>query len=243
LRPAPPEREEIASSPLLLAQASPAPLATRKPAAKVPSVPPPEVLLMLMRTTLVALNQANFTGNYTVLHGLASPALQARNSPAQLGIAFTELRNLNLDLSPVLVLSPELSETPTISPEGVLRLAGHFPTRPLEVRFLMQFAPVDGRWRIDGLSVSAARVDETAKKPAVTKSDKPPGDKKADDTKAAAPAPDAKSAKTSDDKKTAAPPAEATKEAPPAGTKKPETASGPKKSDAPPADTKTWTPD
>ena len=41
---------------------------------------------MLIRTTLLALNQAVQTGNFTVLRDLGSPDLQSANSPAQLGI-------------------------------------------------------------------------------------------------------------------------------------------------------------
>jgi hypothetical protein len=170
---------------LRLAQGSPPPLSDRKPAKpKVLPVPPPEVILMLLRTTLVALNQANFTGNYTVLHGLASPALQAKHSAADLGAVFTELRKLNTDLSPVLVKSPELTEAPVMTPEGALRLVGYFPTRPLETKFVMQFVPVDNRWRLDGLSVTTARAPEPAAaatddpaKNAEAKKDAPAGNK------------------------------------------------------------------
>jgi hypothetical protein len=128
--------------------------------AKTIQVPPPEVLLMLVRTTLVALNQANFTGNYTVLHGLGSPQLQAKNSPADLGNAFAGLRGQNIDLSPVLVLTPQLTEKAGFTREGALRLVGFFPSKPLQIQFVMNFLPVTDRWRIDGLSVSA--VQQTA---------------------------------------------------------------------------------
>ena len=99
-------------------------------------MPPPDVLLMLVRTTLVALNQANFTGNYSVLHDLGTPQLQAAHSQAQLGIAFTNLREQKLDLSRVLLLSPELTEPPSITSDGTLRLAGVFPTRPVQISFV-----------------------------------------------------------------------------------------------------------
>ena len=118
------------------------------------SVPPPDVLLMLVRSTLVALNQANFTGNYSVLHDLGTPHLQATHSPAQLGIAFTNLREQKLDLSRVLLLSPDLTEPPTIAGDGTLRLAGVFPTRPVQITFVMTFRPIAGIWCIEGLSVS-----------------------------------------------------------------------------------------
>jgi hypothetical protein len=122
------------------------------------AIPAPPVLLLLVRTTLVALNQANFTGNYTVLHALATPALQAKVSPVQLGIAFTELREKHLDLSPVLLISPQLTEAPELAPDGALRLAGVFKTAPEQISFATIFRPVGGVWRIEALSVQAVAV-------------------------------------------------------------------------------------
>jgi hypothetical protein len=118
-------------------------------------VPPPDVLLMLVRSTMAALNQANFTGNYSVLHDLGTPQLQAANSQAQLAIAFTKLREQHLDLSRALVLSPDLTELPTVASDGTLRLAGIYRTNPVQISFAMVFRPVDGIWRIEGLSVTA----------------------------------------------------------------------------------------
>lgn len=135
--------------------------AARNPAAQQAiQVPPPEVLLILVRTTLAALNQANFTGNYTVLHGLGSPQLQAKNSAADLGNAFASLRSQGIDMSPVLVSTPQLTENAGFTPEGALRLAGFFPTTPLQIQFVMNFLPVNGRWRIDSLSVAAVPVQQ-----------------------------------------------------------------------------------
>lgn len=140
---------------------APAKTAASQPAQTV-SVPPPEVLLMLVRTTLVALNQANFTGNYTVLHGLGSPQLQAKNTGADLGNAFAGLRAQAIDLSPVLVLTPQLSEKAGFTGEGALRLVGFFPSKPLQIQFVMNFLPVNNHWRIDGLSVSAVPAPQAA---------------------------------------------------------------------------------
>jgi hypothetical protein len=136
--------------------AEPASTRGREQAASMsPAVPTPAVLLMLIRTTLVALNQANFTGNYTVLHGLGTPQLQAMSSPADLGIAFQNLRAQRLDLSPVLVVTPELSAPPLITQDGALRLTGMFRTQPVQITFVAVFRPVAGIWRVEGLSVNS----------------------------------------------------------------------------------------
>ena len=157
-----PAQAEQPSSPKAAAPApasSPNQPATASPALAVPA---PEVLLVLIRTTLVALNQAVYTGNFTVLRDLGSPAFQAANSPAQLGVIFAGLRNRNIDLSPVVVVTPELSEPPLITPEHVLRLVGFFPTKPLQVQFQMLFQPVNGQWRLFGMAVDAVAAPVAA---------------------------------------------------------------------------------
>ena len=151
-----------ASSPNQPATTSPTPAPppaspANQPAAAspTPAVPPPEVLLVLIRTTLVALNQAVYTGNFTVLRDLGSPAFQAANSPAQLGVIFASLRNRNIDLSPVVAVTPEVSEPPQITQDQMLRLVGYFPTKPLQVQFQLLFQPVNGQWRLFGMAVDA----------------------------------------------------------------------------------------
>ena len=155
-QPASPPEKPATTSPTPAAprsqSAPPNQLATSSPAL---AVPPPEVLLVLIRTTLVALNQAVYTGNFTVLRDLGSPAFQAANSPAQLGQIFASLRNKNIDLSPVVVVTPEVSEPPEIIQDQMLRLVGFFPTKPLQVQFQLLFQPVNGQWRLFGMAVDA----------------------------------------------------------------------------------------
>ncbi len=153
------------------APAAPPPASSpNQPATASPTlaVPQPEVLLVLIRTTLVALNQAVQTGNFTVLRDLGSPDLQAANSPAQLGVIFASLRNRNIDLSPVVVVTPEVSEPPQITQDQMLRLVGYFPTTPLQIQFEMLFQPVNGQWRLFGMAVN------TAVPPATTAQETPP---------------------------------------------------------------------
>ena len=57
------------------------------------TMPAPEVQVMMVRAALTALNQANFTENYSVLRGMTTPALQTRMSAEQLGKAFADLAN------------------------------------------------------------------------------------------------------------------------------------------------------
>jgi hypothetical protein len=113
-------------------------------------------VLMLIRSTLLALDHANKTGNYTVLRDLGAPGFQV-NTAAKLAEIFAKQRGDKLDLSGVAVIDPQLSLLPQIEPNGLLHMAGFFPSVPSQVNFELLFAPVDGQWRVFGVSLSVGQ--------------------------------------------------------------------------------------
>ena len=130
-------------------------------------------VLILIRSTLLALDQANKTGNYTVLRDIGAPGFQ-NNSAARLGEIFAKLRNDNLDLSGVVVLDPQLSLLPQIEANGLMHMAGFFPSVPTQVNFDLAFAPVNGQWRLFGISVSIGQIAPAAPAPPVAPTPEPP---------------------------------------------------------------------
>jgi hypothetical protein len=118
-----------------------------------PAIPSPELLLLIVRTTIIGIDQANKTGNYAVLRKLGGPGLQAM-TPEQLAQTFAPLRSLKIDLAPAAIVTPELTEQPAISQEGLLNLSGFFPTQPLQIQFRFVYEAVSGSWKPYGLSVS-----------------------------------------------------------------------------------------
>ncbi|CCJ06422.1 hypothetical protein [Methylocystis sp. SC2] len=110
-------------------------------------------VLILVRSTLLALDQANKTGNYTVLRDLGAPGFQT-NTAARLAEIFAYQRTQNLDLSGVAVLEPQLSMLPQIESTGMMHMAGFFPSVPTQIRFELLYAPVQSQWKLFGLSVS-----------------------------------------------------------------------------------------
>jgi hypothetical protein len=125
------------------------------------SMPTDDKLIMLINSSLIALNQANATGNYTVLRQMAAPGFQQANSPERLSKAFTELRSRNLDLTPILLFQPKLYRRPVINDRGMLRVTGFFPTSPERVNFDLIFQPVQGKWRLYGIAANTQRVQPT----------------------------------------------------------------------------------
>ena len=161
-----------------------------EPAADTRALPDPYKLNMMIRSSIIALNQANMTGNYTVLQDLAAPAFRATNDSARLAQIFAPLRQRNLDLSPILFFTPKLSRDPHFTPQGVLRLTGFFPTAPERVNFDLYFQSVEDEWRIFGIGVTTSPADVTAaaepQAPNAGKRDGAASDKQADAAKPAA---------------------------------------------------------
>jgi len=110
---------------------------------------------------LLALDQANKTGNYTVLRDLGSPEFQV-NTASRLAEIFAQQRHDNIDLSGVAVIEPQLSLLPQIEANGMMHMAGFFPSVPTQVNFELVYAPVGGRWRLFGISVSFGQPSPAA---------------------------------------------------------------------------------
>ena len=142
-----------------------------KPPAPKPAPIDRNGVLILIRSALLALDQANKTGNYTVLRDLGAPGFQV-NTAARLAEIFARQREQNLDLSGVAVIDPQLSLLPQIEPNGMMHMAGSFPSIPSPVDFELVLASVNGQWRLFGISVS---IGHTASTPAA-QAGSPPAD-------------------------------------------------------------------
>ena len=127
----------------------------------------PEQILYLVRSTLISLNDANRSGNYSVFRDLAAPSFQARYTAADLAIIFTDLRRRNFDLFAVAVLTPQLTAVPTVNAD-VLRFTGSFATRPLLINFDLGFEAVGGKWLLAGIAVTTPEAPALAATPALS---------------------------------------------------------------------------
>ncbi len=118
------------------------------------SIPDAFALIRLVRTTMIAVDQANRTGNYTVLRDLGAPGFSKSNDAARLADIFRNWRNQKLDLGAVVLLKPTWTVEPKIDQAGMLRLTGYFATKPLRITFDLLYESIDGRWRLFGISIS-----------------------------------------------------------------------------------------
>jgi len=135
-------------------------------------VPDAYKLNLLIRTTIIALNQANATGNYSVLRDLAAPGFQEANNPARLAEIFAQVRGRNLDLSPILFFEPKLVRPPAIQANGHLRLSGYFETLPERVSFDLAFERSEKDWKLFGIAIEVAAPPPSQ---SATATGEPPG--------------------------------------------------------------------
>jgi hypothetical protein len=155
------------------AQSSRPPVQPQQPAASNASAAVPTIdralTLILVRSTLLALQQANETGNYSVMRELGAPEFQNTNSSSRLSENFANLRAQKIDLSPITVLDPELS-LPLKFENNVLKIKGFFPSSPLQVNFDLGFTNVANRWRLVSLSLDMSPNAQSAQQgnPAAT---------------------------------------------------------------------------
>ena len=142
------------------------------PAAAAPATPPQapqlvmpdaERIILLVRTTLLTLNDALHTGNFTVLRDVAAPSFSQANSAARLAAIFGNLTKQAVDLSATAIIVPQLAEPPALDQQNkMLRIKGFFPGQPVRIDFDIIYQAVEGRWRLFGLSVQPTNVAAVA---------------------------------------------------------------------------------
>ena len=135
-----------------------------------PAIPQVPELMVLLRSTLLAINQANLTGNYTVLRDLGTPDFQRNNSADRLKDNFQSMRSRKVDISAILLLSANLVREPSIDANGSLRLTGYFPSEPEQVNFDLAFHLIDGRWRFQSVAINTQRNEQSVEATSSTQS-------------------------------------------------------------------------
>jgi len=123
------------------------------------SMPDAETVVLLLRTTLLTLNDALQTGNFTVFRDMAAPSFREANSAARLSAIFSNLAQQNVHLTAVAVIVPQLTEVSGVDTmTNTLRLKGFFPGQPVRIDFEVIYQVVAGRWRLFALGVQPTAV-------------------------------------------------------------------------------------
>lgn len=121
----------------------------------------PAIVEKLVKYTIIAIDQGNQTGNYSVLRELGTPKFQMTTSSAKLSDVFAPLRRMKLDMSALTLLKPIFTKPPVVE-NGQLRIFGYFPTTPIQINFTMTYAQQNGQPRLAGVSITPVNVTGSA---------------------------------------------------------------------------------
>lgn len=113
-----------------------------------------QMALMLVRSAVIALDQANLTGNYAVFHAMTVPALRERFLPADYAEYYAPMRRAKVDLGPALISPATFDRTPYLDENGYLTLEGSLKTKPAGTSFRLVMGKWQDRWLIVSLDLN-----------------------------------------------------------------------------------------
>ena len=126
-------------------------LSTTAHSAPVPTDDEQEILV---KSTLMTLNDANLTGNYSVLFARASKQFQAQLSPEQVAEKFKLYREKKVNLDSIAGDELDSSKKASIDKDGVLNLKGRFKDDEKRIGYDLNYVYQDGAWKLLGISVN-----------------------------------------------------------------------------------------
>ena len=124
---------------------------------KVPSALVQEVLI---KTYLLTLNDANITGDYSVLHAKLAKPFREQFSAERLKNIFKSFADKKIDYGIVAAKPPVAASESKIDNRGALILRGYFDTKPSRVNYELDFIPSEGEWKPIKLNVHITPVEE-----------------------------------------------------------------------------------
>jgi hypothetical protein len=124
-------------------------------AAEIPSDDEQDVLV---RTTLMTFNDANMTGNYSVLLAKASKQFQSQVTDDKLAAAFEGFRTNELFFESVVADDYESADKAKIDSDGVLTLAGVFKDDDVQVKYRLRFVENGKVWKLLGINVDVKKL-------------------------------------------------------------------------------------
>jgi hypothetical protein len=130
-------------------------------AARVESKVPSELIQeVLIKTYLLTLNDANITGDYTVLHARLAKPFREQFDAARLKKVFKSFTEKKIDYGIIAAKPPIASEKSKIDNRGALILRGYFDTKPSRVSYELDFVPSEGEWKPIKINVHVKPVKE-----------------------------------------------------------------------------------
>ena len=124
------------------------------PAGAVETVPSATTQEVLIKTSLLTLNDAIVSGNFTVLHAKLARPFRNQVGPDRVKEAFQSFVDQKIDMAAISAAPPVATEDAQIDDRGALLLRGRFDLDRSRVPYALDFYPSDGEWKPIRLNVN-----------------------------------------------------------------------------------------
>ena len=115
---------------------------------------------VLIKTTLLTFNDANVTGNYSVLHAKTSKPFRDEFSPDRLKEVFKVFAEKHIDFDVIAAKTPLPTQEAKIDENGKLILQGYFDTTPHHVYYDLHYILSEGDWKPIEINVKVRAPDK-----------------------------------------------------------------------------------
>jgi len=129
-------------------------LGTPAGATETQRVPSPTAQEVLIKTSLLSLNDAIVSGNYTVLHTKLAKPFREQFGPDRLKQAFKSFADQKIDIAAISAAPPIATGDAQIDDRGALLLRGRFDVGRSRVSYELDFFLSEGEWKPLGLTVN-----------------------------------------------------------------------------------------
>ena len=107
---------------------------------------------VIVKTSLLTLNDANLTGNYDVMHARMAKPFREKFGADVLKQAFKAFAGKHIDIiaaKPIVAISEA-----RINSTGALMLRGYFDTTPSRLSYQLDYAISEGEWKLINIDVT-----------------------------------------------------------------------------------------
>jgi len=126
-----------------------------------PRVPPEEEIERIVAEALLDFNRAIRSRDFTAFHAKLSDVWKHQTTPERLQKTFQEFVDKDVDIAGIELARPWVAPPPALNGKGVLVVVGHYPTRPYQVRFELEFTHERAGWKLVGFMVGLGKAAAT----------------------------------------------------------------------------------
>ncbi|HZP20685.1 MAG TPA: hypothetical protein VFB16_10820 [Bauldia sp.] len=121
-------------------------------------VPAPIFQEMMIKSALMTFNDANITGNYTVLQESLAKPFRDQYSADKLKEVFKPFADNHIFINAIVVAKPVLTEPARIDERGALLLHGYFDVSEVSrVTFALDYLISEGVWKVINIQVKVGK--------------------------------------------------------------------------------------